>query len=194
MSVCLIGLGSNQGNRQAALDAAAARLAAHPQIDLLARSTWHETAAVGGPAGQADFLNGRTADRDRARPRKLLACLQEVETQLGRRRAERWGPRPIDLDLLLYGELVLDAALVLPHPRLACRRFVLAPAAEVAGTMLHPTIRWSIAQLLGHLDTVAALRGHHRPDRRRQDASGPTAGGGGGRAGGRRAARLGEVG
>ncbi len=154
MPVCLIGLGSNQGNRQATLESAAARLAAHPQINLVARSAWHETAAVGGPAGQADFLNGALRIETSLGPHELLACLQEVETQLGRRRAERWGPRPIDLDLLLYGELVLDTpGLVVPHPRLAFRRFVLEPASEVAHAMLHPTIRWSIARLLEHLDT-----------------------------------------
>ncbi len=84
----------------------------------------------------------------------MLAVLQQIERQLGRRPAERWGPRPIDLDLLLYGDMVLDTPdLVVPHPRLACRRFVLGPAAEVAGAMLHPTIRWTVARLLAHLDT-----------------------------------------
>ena len=85
----------------------------------------------------------------------MLTLLQGVEAELGRQRAERWGPRSIDLDLLLYDELVLDTpALVIPHPRMACRRFVLEPAAEVAGAMLHPTIRWTVARLLEHLNTA----------------------------------------
>ena len=85
----------------------------------------------------------------------MLACLEQIENRLGRRRTERWGPRTIDLDLLLYDELVLDTpTLVLPHPRMAWRRFVLEPAAEVAGTMLHPTIRWTIARLLEHLNSA----------------------------------------
>jgi deoxyadenosine/deoxycytidine kinase len=79
--------------------------------------------------------------------------VQQIENSLGRRRAERWGSRTVDLDLLLYDDLVLnDPSLVLPHPRMAWRRFVLEPAAEVAGTMLHPTIGWTIARLLEHLN------------------------------------------
>ena len=103
------------------------------------------------------------------------------------------GTATVDLDLLLYGDLVLNTpALVLPHPRLAFRRFVLEPAAEVAGAMLHPTIRWTIARLLAHLDT-AHPTWPYRADRRRQDAIGPAAGGGGFRAVDRRAARLGPA-
>jgi 2-amino-4-hydroxy-6-hydroxymethyldihydropteridine diphosphokinase len=154
MPVCLIGLGSNQGDRRANLEAAAARLAANPQVDVLARSNWHETAPVGGPAGQPDFLNGALVLDTALGPHELLAVLQQIERQLGRRPAERWGPRPIDLDLLLYGDLVLDTPeLLVPHPRLAYRRFVLGPASEVAPEMLHPTIHWTIARLLEHLDT-----------------------------------------
>jgi len=86
----------------------------------------------------------------------LLGCLQRIEDQLGRRRTERWGPRTIDLDLLLYDKLVLDTpSLVLPHPRMAWRRFVLQPATEVAGTMVHPIIGWTVARLLEHLDATA---------------------------------------
>jgi 2-amino-4-hydroxy-6-hydroxymethyldihydropteridine diphosphokinase len=153
MSVCLISLGSNEGNRQEKLEAAAARLAAHPRIRLIARSSWRETAPVGGPPGQADFLNGAVTLETSLAPHDLLGCLQQIEDQLGRRRTERWGPRPIDLDLLLYDELVLTAPeLVLPHPRMAWRRFVLEPADEIAGSMIHPTIGWSIARLLAHLN------------------------------------------
>ena len=83
----------------------------------------------------------------------MLAELARIEGQLGRRRSERWGPRTIDLDLLLYGELVLDGpSLVLPHPRMAWRRFVLEPASEVAPSMLHPTTGWTVAGLLDHLN------------------------------------------
>jgi len=153
MSVCLISLGSNEGNRQEKLEAAAARLAVHPRIRLIARSSWRETAPVGGPPGQADFLNGAVTLETSLAPHDLLGCLQQIEDQLGRRRTERWGPRPIDLDLLLYDELVLTAPeLVLPHPRMAWRRFVLEPADEIAGSMIHPTIGWSIARLLAHLN------------------------------------------
>ena len=83
MPVCLISLGSNQGNRQENLDAAVARLAAHPQIRLLARSTWHETAPVGGPPGQGDFLNGAVKLETSLAPHELLACLQQIEERTG---------------------------------------------------------------------------------------------------------------
>jgi 2-amino-4-hydroxy-6-hydroxymethyldihydropteridine diphosphokinase len=155
MPVCLIGLGSNEGNRQATLDAAVAELRRQPQITIAAVSSWCETAPIGGPQQQARFLNGALRAETSLPPRDLLDCLQRIENHLGRRRQERWGSRTIDLDLLLYDTLVLDApSLALPHPRMAWRRFVLQPAAEVAGAMLHPIIGWSVARLLEHLDTA----------------------------------------
>ena len=79
--------------------------------------------------------------------------MQKVEADLGRQRIEHWGPRTIDLDLLLYDNLTLaDPDLVIPHPRMAWRRFVLEPAAEVAPEMLHPGTGWTIARLLDHLN------------------------------------------
>ncbi len=171
MPVCLIGLGSNEGNRQATLDAAVAELARQPQITIAAVSSWCETAPIGGPPQQARFLNGALRAETSLEPHALLSCLQRIENRLGRQRAERWGPRTIDLDLLLYDKLVLDTpSLVLPHPRMAWRRFVLKPAAEVAGAMLHPTIGWTVARTAGTSGHRSLLRGHHagpsRPARR----------------------------
>jgi 2-amino-4-hydroxy-6-hydroxymethyldihydropteridine diphosphokinase len=156
MPFCLVALGSNLGNRQATLDAAVASLASDPSVAIVACSRWLETQPVGGPAGQNAFLNGALLLETSLAPHELLARLQRVEDQLGRQRPEPWGPRTIDLDLLLYDDLVLNTpSLVLPHPRMAFRRFVLAPAAEVAGAMPHPTIRWTTARLLTHLNTSA---------------------------------------
>lgn len=156
MTCCLIGLGSNLGNRRQMLDQAVARLAGHPQMLLAGSSAWHESLPVGGPPGQARFLNGAVLAETSLRPQAVLEVLQQIETELGRRPAERWGPRPIDLDLLLYGRTVSRTpSLVLPHPRMAWRRFVLQPAAEVAGSMIHPTTGWTIARLLDHLDSAA---------------------------------------
>ncbi|MBN2474983.1 MAG: 2-amino-4-hydroxy-6-hydroxymethyldihydropteridine diphosphokinase [Pirellulales bacterium] len=156
MPSCLIGLGSNLGNRSQALSQAIERLAQHPDVQVTARSSERETAPVGGPSGQGPFLNRVIVVETSLRPEALLELLRQIETQLGRRRQQRWGPRTVDLDLLLYGQLVLDTPpLVLPHPRMAWRRFVLAPAAEVAGSMVHPSIGWTMARLLEHLDTAA---------------------------------------
>ena len=156
MPVCLIGLGSNLGDRGQNLTAAVDRLAARPNISIMGKSAWHETSPVGGPADQAAFLNGVVTLQTSLGPQEILAMLLEVESQLGRTRTERWGPRTIDLDLLLYDELVLSTpSLVLPHPRMAWRQFVLIPAAEVAATMLHPPTGWTVARLLEHLDTAA---------------------------------------
>jgi 2-amino-4-hydroxy-6-hydroxymethyldihydropteridine diphosphokinase len=152
MPFCLIGLGANLGDRRQTLDRAAVRLAGHPQMRLVARSTWHETPAVGGPPGQPPYLNGAVVVETPLAPQDVLAALQQVETDLGRRPGPRWGPRPIDLDLLLCDQTILRTErLVLPHPRMAWRRFVLRPAAEVAGSMVHPTTGWTIARLLDHL-------------------------------------------
>jgi 2-amino-4-hydroxy-6-hydroxymethyldihydropteridine diphosphokinase len=155
MPLCLIGLGSNQGNRQAILDAAVARLAAHAQVKMIAVGPWRETAPVGGPAGQPPFLNGALQLQTSLEPHELLAAMRQIENELGRTRDVRWAPRTIDLDLLLYGDLVLNTpALAVPHPRMAWRRFVLDPAAAVAGDMLHPVIGWTVARLLDHLNSA----------------------------------------
>ena len=155
MPTCLIGLGSNLGDRRATLDRAVERLAVEREVRLIARSGWYETLPVGGPPGQGPFLNGAAVLETSLAPETLLAALNKIETGMGRRRRQRWGPRCLDLDLLLYGELALETAgLTVPHPRMAWRRFVLEPAAEVAGLMIHPTTGWTIARLLDHLNTA----------------------------------------
>ena len=137
------------------LDRAIERLESEPQVRVVARSRLYETPPVGGPASQGSFLNGAALLETSLSPEALLSTLLAVEAELGRQRGERWGPRTLDLDLLLYGQCVLTSpGLVLPHPRMAWRRFVLAPAAEIAGDMVHPTTGWTIARLLAHLDSA----------------------------------------
>lgn len=147
----LIALGSNQGDREALLREAVARLK-RPQLDIRAVSPWLETQPAGGPTGQGLFLNGAVLVETSLKPAALLAVLKEIEQQLGRTGGERWAARPIDLDLLLYGEeKIACPTLTVPHPRMAWRRFVLEPAAAIAGDMLHPTTRWTISRLATHL-------------------------------------------
>jgi len=155
MPACLIGLGSNLGNRGAILQQAIKRIERHRQMSLAGSSSWRQTAAIGGPADQPPFLNAAAVVKTSLPPASMLRELQKIESALGRRRGGRWEPRTIDLDLLLYEQEVRNTpTLVLPHPRMAWRRFVLEPAAEVAAAMVHPVIGWTMARLLEHLDTA----------------------------------------
>jgi 2-amino-4-hydroxy-6-hydroxymethyldihydropteridine diphosphokinase len=152
----LIALGANLGDRPLALRRAVELMGAEPSITRVAASTFHESAPIGGPSGQGAYLNAAVALETTLSPEQLHALLVRIELELGRRPAERWAARTIDLDLLLYGETVISTpTLSVPHPRMAFRRFVLAPAAEVAGEMVHPLIGWTIGRLLAHLDSAA---------------------------------------
>jgi 2-amino-4-hydroxy-6-hydroxymethyldihydropteridine diphosphokinase len=153
MAYSLLALGSNLGDRSGTLRRALTELSHLSATRLLARSSVHETTPVGGPAGQGAFLNAAALVRTALSPVDLLQELRQIETALGRQRAEQWAARSIDLDVLLYDDAVIAAAdLRIPHPRMAYRRFVLEPAAEIAGPMLHPDSGWTIDGLLSHLD------------------------------------------
>ena len=174
MATALIALGSNLGDRRDYLERALVRLRDVSGIHVTKVSTFHETAPVGGPPEQGNFLNGAAEIETSRSPHDLLRTLAEVENaRSAGRAASAWGPRTIDLDLLLYDDLILDdPTLTVPHPRLHERGFVLEPLAEIAPQAVHP--------LLG--ETIAALR-----DRRQHGAasSGAAAAAGtGARAGG----------
>lgn len=127
-----VALGSNLGDRAAHLAAAFAALAALPGSRLVAVSAAFETAPV-GPAGQQNYFNAVAALATSLAPHALLEHLLAIEQARGRVRRERWGPRTLDLDLLLHGDTVLDDPhLTLPHPRMLERAFVLAPLADIA--------------------------------------------------------------
>jgi 2-amino-4-hydroxy-6-hydroxymethyldihydropteridine diphosphokinase len=128
-----IGLGSNLGEREATMRAALERLAAGEEIDVVAVSSFRETDPV-GKLDQPRFVNAAAALETSLAPRELLERLLDVERGLGRDRAheERWGPRTIDLDLLLYADEEIDEpGLAVPHPRLAERAFVLEPLLDL---------------------------------------------------------------
>src|SRR5260221_497271 len=136
MAAALIALGSNLGDRQRNLDDTIAQLAAQSGIHHVAKSRWHATRPIGGPPGQREFLNGAALIETTLSPEQLHAALKQIEAAAGRNRGERWAPRTLDLDLLLYDDRVIDTPdLTVPHPRMAFRRFVLEPAAEVSPAM-----------------------------------------------------------
>ena len=135
-----IGLGANLGDRDATLRAAVELLAAEPGVAVVAVSSFVETEPW-GYADQPRFLNGACAVETELDPAALLIRLLAVERQLGRTRGDghRFGPRTVDLDLLVHGDLVVDEpGLQVPHPRLAERRFALAPLAEIAPDLVVP--------------------------------------------------------
>lgn len=155
MPLALLSLGSNLGDRRGILQAALSAFGNSPGLRLMAVSRWHETQPIGGPGGQSNFLNGAALLETALSPLELLARLQRIESHLGRRRDERWAARTLDLDLLLYEDVVLESPqLVLPHPRMAFRRFALAPAVEVAPQMVHPRLGWTVRRLWEHLNTA----------------------------------------
>ena len=155
MTTSLIAFGANLGNRTQCLEQACQRLSSHEHITVAARSHHYRTAPIGGPAGQEDFLNAAILLDTSLSPQQLLLELQKIETELGRRRQQRWDQRPIDLDLLLYETLTLDEdKLQVPHPHMSFRRFVLEPATEIAPTLVHPNSGWTIQQLYEHLNTA----------------------------------------
>lgn len=135
---CWISFGGNIGDVKATFDAALALLSLHCHIRLGRRSGIYSTAPMGSQAG-TPFLNSVCELSTCICPRKLLGVLQSVETQLGRLRDIRWGPRTLDLDLLSYGnQIICDPDLIVPHPALTYRRFVLDPLIEVAPHWRHP--------------------------------------------------------
>lgn len=131
MQRAYIGLGSNLGERDKYLNEAVLRLDRHPSVAVERCSSIYETAPVGF-TDQPDFLNMAVSVRTRLSPEALLDALLAIEGELGRVREIRWGPRIIDLDLLIYGnETRSGARLALPHPRMFERAFVLVPLLEV---------------------------------------------------------------
>jgi len=147
-----VGLGANLGDREQMLRLALEKLAAEPSVELVAASQLRETDPVDF-LDQPRFLNAAAAVETDLSPRQLLARLQLIECELGRRRAgRRFGPRVIDLDLLLYGsETVNEPELVIPHPRLHLRRFALEPLAELDPELEVPG-KGSVRALLSGLD------------------------------------------
>lgn len=151
MARAYVGLGANLGPKEVTLLRAVDLLGAEPGVEVLALSQLRETDPVGNE-DQPPFLNGAVAVETTLEPRELLAALLRIEQRLGRvRDGERWGPRTIDLDLLLHGDAVVDeAGLRVPHPRLHERRFALEPLQELDPSLEIPG-RGAVSELLQQL-------------------------------------------
>jgi 2-amino-4-hydroxy-6-hydroxymethyldihydropteridine diphosphokinase len=173
-TIAYIALGSNQGNRQAHLTAALADLGLSLGVTLVSQSPTYETDPVGGPAGQGRFLNSVAAVNTDLSPKQLLQTLHQIEADQGRdRKAEtqRCAPRTLDLDILLFGNQLIGHAdapsgtiphppstihhLVIPHPRMHHRDFVLRPLCDIAPDVVHPILKRTIRELLIELETPA---------------------------------------
>jgi 2-amino-4-hydroxy-6-hydroxymethyldihydropteridine diphosphokinase len=146
-----LSLGSNLGDRLGNLRAAISNLP--PTVNHIIQSAVYETQPWGYP-DQPDFLNQCIKANTSIGPSDLLAYLKDIEIKMGRQETFRFGPRLIDLDILLYDDLVLDTPdLMIPHPRIDKRSFILVPLADIAPDVIHPVLHKTIQQLRAGIDT-----------------------------------------
>lgn len=149
-----IALGSNMGDRKGYLDLAVERLRETKGCQVEKVAGYLETAPYGG-VEQDDFLNSALELRTLLTPRELLERLHEIEQEAGRERIVHWGPRTLDLDILLYDEEVIASEdLMIPHIEMHKRAFVLRPMAEIAPWVMHPVLRRTMLQLLSEIEGI----------------------------------------
>ncbi|MBN1845226.1 MAG: 2-amino-4-hydroxy-6-hydroxymethyldihydropteridine diphosphokinase [Sedimentisphaerales bacterium] len=148
-----IGIGSNLGDRARTIAQALALLNYTDMIWVVQVAGLVETDPIGGPAGQGSYLNSVAQLHSCMSARELLQFLHRIEARLGRTRRRRWGPRSIDLDLLLFEDQVIrEPDIQVPHPRMHERRFVMAPLAQIAPHLVHPVLHKTVRQILAELD------------------------------------------
>ncbi|NEP85644.1 MAG: 2-amino-4-hydroxy-6-hydroxymethyldihydropteridine diphosphokinase [Okeania sp. SIO2C2] len=146
-----VALGSNLGDSLSILENAIQILSKTPGITLNTYSSWYLTKPIGPK--QPDYLNGCALLKVELTPQKLLEIILDIEKQFKRVRLVHWGPRTLDLDLILYNDLILDIPnLQIPHPRMRERAFVLVPLAEIAPDWIDPVSGKAIAQLLEEVE------------------------------------------
>jgi 2-amino-4-hydroxy-6-hydroxymethyldihydropteridine diphosphokinase len=159
-SLCAIALGSNLGDSKSILIGALDQLHHSADVTLVDHSSLYQTAPVGPP--QPDYLNCCAMLRTALSPQAMMERLLTVEANFGRVRQERWGPRRLDLDLLLYDDAVVKTEMLeVPHPRMRERAFVLVPLAEIAPDWIDPVSGCAIADLVKTVDCSGVQRLPH---------------------------------
>ncbi|MDE3058765.1 MAG: 2-amino-4-hydroxy-6-hydroxymethyldihydropteridine diphosphokinase [Bacteroidota bacterium] len=157
MENVFLSLGSNVGTRSAYLQKAVDGIAEFPGTDLVKISSVYQTEPV-GVTRQRDFYNAAVWLVTRLDAHEFHARMKTLEQTIGRRRTFRWGPREIDIDILLFGDLVVDEALLrIPHKAMTLRRFVLTPLAEIAPDAIHPVLQETVASLAGRCTDTSAV-------------------------------------
>lgn len=156
MAIAYLSLGSNLGHREANIRSALKMLG--QEVQILKVSSLYETEPV-GYKDQPWFLNCVCSIETDLSPQALLKFAKAIEKKVGRKRTIRFGPRPIDIDILFYEDLILDSPdLVIPHPRLAERAFVVVPLKEIAPNLIHPLLGLTIEELLQQVGRLEKVR------------------------------------
>ncbi len=162
-----LGVGSNIGDRAGSINKALAILEDSPGVQLERVSPVIETRAIGGPAMQARYLNAAVRVQYSSTPVKLLELLMTIEKRLGRiRTSEKWAPRTIDLDILLFNNEIIELdepPLAIPHPLMQSRLFVLGPLSLIAPNVVHPKLNKTISELLADLQKELGVTGFDLP-------------------------------
>ncbi len=157
-SIVFLGLGANIGNRVKALKEAERLISEIDGILVVSSASLYETEPV-GIVDQPSFINSALKIKTALYPTELLGRLKEIEREMGRVDTIRWGPRIIDIDILLFGNIVINKkGLTIPHPEMAKRAFVLVPLSEIAPNVIHPVLAKSIRELVDDLGDVTDVR------------------------------------
>lgn len=160
-NIAFLGLGSNIGDRVKALKTAQGLIAGIEGVEVVSSSSIYETEPVGF-ADQPRFLNSALKIETTLSPEELILRLKEIEGKMGRVDTVRWGPRIIDIDILLFGDMAVETTvekmkLTIPHPEMTVRAFVLVPLKEIAPDVIHPVLKKSVVELVDDLGDVRGV-------------------------------------